>query len=207
MLGKSIWSIFNSIKHNPHMIYHITGNKHKAESANKRLKPFNIQLKQKTLHLIEPQEEDITTVAESKAQQANRQIKRPVLVSDSGISIPALNGFPGPFMHYITKWLTASDLLNLMQNKTDRTIYFQNVAVYQDSQQQRAFKSERKGLILSKAEGKGIPLDQIVTFRKDYKTIAECENFGLSRFDSELKDSIWFQFGEWYNKFNKLIKN
>lgn len=78
------------------MIYLVTDNKRKYLSAQKLLKPFDIKINQKPLDIIEPQAENIKYIAESKASQAFEILQKPVLVSDSGVSIPALKGFPGP---------------------------------------------------------------------------------------------------------------
>lgn len=180
-------------------IHIVTGNKNKLESARKRLEPYKIIVEQIKLDIIEPQSEDIKFVAEFKANQAFEKSGVPVLVSDTGWSIPALNGFPGPLMHYISDWFEAGDFLNLMQNKEDRTVVIENVAVYKDKDQIKTFVSKRTGRILSEARGEGVAIDRIATFRSDNKTIAECMTLGIPSFDEELTDSIWTQFGEWYN--------
>lgn len=180
------------------MLYIVTGNKNKFESAKKRLEPFNIEVEQVKLDIIEPQSEDIKFVAEFKANQAFEKVGKPVLVSDTGWSIPALKGFPGPLMHYMTDWFEAQDFLNLMRDKEDRTIIIENIATYKDGDQIKTFSSKRIGRILFEAKGIGAPIDKVVTFRSDNKTIGECMELGISSFDEELTDSIWTQFGEWY---------
>lgn len=182
------------------MLNIITSNKSKFKSARKRLKEFNIKLHHKDLDLIEPQADNVLTVAEYKSQQAFEILHQPVLVSDVGWSIPALNGFPGPFMHHIINWFDAGDFLNLMRDKKDRRISVENVIVYKDSKTLKAFLSKREGKILKQAKGKGIAIDRIVSFRKDNKSIAECIKSGISRFDTKFKDSVWTRFGEWFNK-------
>lgn len=180
-------------------VHIVTGNKNKLESARKRLEPFRITVEQIKLEIIEPQSEDIKFVAEFKATQAFEKVGKPVLVSDTGWSIPALKGFPGPLMHYMTDWFEAEDFLNLMKGKEDRTIIIENIATYKDKDQIKTFTSKRIGKILFEAKGIGAPIDKVATFRSDNKTIGECMELGISSFDEELTDSIWTQFGEWYS--------
>jgi len=180
------------------MIYIVTENKKKFLSGKKWLNPFNIKVSQKELDIIEPQSEDIQSITKSKATQAFTILHKPVLVTDAGVSIPALKGFPGPFMHYITKWLTVEDLLNLTKDKKDRSIIFENVIAYKDRKHVKVFSAKREGVLLKTPKGEGIPLDQILTFRDDLKTVAQCDVLGESRFGKELTDSIWTQFGTWY---------
>lgn len=128
-----------------------------------------------------------------------------MLVADTGWNIPALNGFPGPFMHYIAEWFTVDDLLNLMKPKDDRTILMENVAVFKDKDGIQIFSSNRLGKILLEAHGEGIPIDQIATFRQDNKTVSECVEGRISHFDENgvNNDSVWTQFGKWYTSYKK----
>jgi non-canonical purine NTP pyrophosphatase (RdgB/HAM1 family) len=177
----------------------VTGNKDKYEKAKQRLDPLGIHIEQVELTITEPQEENILKVAESKAEQAFAQLKSPILVADSGWSIPALKGFPGPFMHYVSDWFSAEDFLNLMQDKTDRKVLLQNVIAYKDEKILKVFEATRNGEILTEVKGEGIPIDQIATFRKDKKAIVECQKLGISSFDEDGFKSVWEVFGEWYN--------
>lgn len=177
----------------------VTGNKNKYESAVAKLNPFNIKLKQSELNIIEPQEENIAKVAKSKATQAYEVLNEPVLVADTGWDIPALNGFPGPFMHYVTDWFTIEDWVNLLRGKTDRRIKIINTVAYKDSGNLEIFQAVRKVTLLKEPKGEGIPVDQLITSRSDGKSWAECKEMGLPVFAQGLKDNLWTQFGEWYS--------
>ena len=50
------------------------------------------------------------------------KLERPVIKSDVGYFIEALNGFPGPFLRYINDYLTSEEILKLMEDKENRTI-------------------------------------------------------------------------------------
>ncbi len=181
-------------------VFIATGSQDKFASAVNRLLPFKIKLIQKKLDIIEPQEEDIKKVTISKARQAYELLGKPVIVSDTGWSIPALKGFPGPFMHFITKWFTGEDLARLCKGIKNRTVIIENVAVYKDAIVEKCFISKRTGILVDIPKGKGVAIDQIASFRSDGKTIAQCQQHNLNRFDSNLLNSIWTQFGEWFTK-------
>lgn len=181
------------------IVIFVTGNKSKYESAVEKLKPFSIELKQSKLDIIEPQEENIEKVAESKAKQAFDILKGPVLVADTGWNIPSLNGFPGPFMHFVTDWFTVEDWSNLLKDKDDRRIQLINTVAYKDWKHLKIFRAVRKATILEEPKGEGIPIDQLITSRADRKSWAECKNLELHVFEQELKDNLWVQFGDWYS--------
>jgi len=179
------------------MLYIVTGNKSKFEGAKKYLGKFGISVSQKKIEIIEPQEEDIKKIAEYKAGEAFKQLKKPLLVHDAGWYIPSLKGFPGPYMHSIVKWLNINDFLRLLKPKKDRTIFSKSVAVYIDSKQIKFFYRNLQGKILTKPKGKGIYIDQLVTFRKNNLTIAQCDEKGIPSVDEEGDRPIWEKVGKW----------
>jgi non-canonical purine NTP pyrophosphatase (RdgB/HAM1 family) len=185
------------------MVYLVTGNINKVKAAILMLKPFNIEIEQVKLDITEPQDENIAAVAEFKVNQAFEKLNKPVLITDTGWNFPALNGFPGPFMHYIQDWLNTNDLINLMKCKKDLTVIRESVAIYQDSTIKKVFHSKKFGHILLEPKGEGIPIDRLATFRKDEKTIAECLALNISSSDESGDESVWTQFGKWYVDYNK----
>jgi len=177
-----------------------TGNISKFLGAKEKLKPYKINIIMRNLNIIEPQEENIEKVAMYKVNAAYEIVKSPVIVSDTGWSIPGLNGFPGPFMHYISDWFSGSDLARLLEGVENRTVLMQNVASFRNDAGIKIFTSIRKGFLLDKPTGKGVAIDQLASFRSDGKSIAECNESNINRYDYEITDSIWTQFGTWYNQ-------
>jgi non-canonical purine NTP pyrophosphatase (RdgB/HAM1 family) len=182
-----------------------TGNKNKFISAQKHITPFGIQLEQANIKLVELQGEETESIATHKAEQAFEILQMPVAITDTGWKIPSLNGFPGPYMHSMVEWFSSEDFLALMKNKTDRSIVFENICVYKDSSQVKIFRRDLVGQILKEPKGKGIVIDMIVTFRKDKKTIAECDEQNISMVDDE-SDSIsdWSKLGKWLSESKSL---
>lgn len=183
------------------MLHFVTENKNKFLKATEELKKFNLEVNQVQLNILEPQSADSKFIAEFKANQAFEQTQKPVIITDTNWSIPSLKGFPGPYMKYMGEWFESEDFLNLMEDKTDRKIIFEDILVFKDHNQRKVFVVTQTGELLFEPKGEGHPVDRIVSFRKDKKSIAECTQLGISSFDENVATStlIWKQFAQWYN--------
>ena len=180
------------------MIMYVTGNLHKVSYAKERLKLYGIDLIQKKIAIVEIQSESIEEIAMHKAREAYELIKSPLLVNDSGWDIPALSGFPGPYMSSVESWLKTEDFLRLMDGVADRRILLTEVVVYADSKQSKTFESTVEGVILDQPMGTTDfkSLDPIVSFRQDRKSLSAARREGLSVLDNDLQ--IWDDFAKWY---------
>jgi non-canonical purine NTP pyrophosphatase (RdgB/HAM1 family) len=177
------------------MILYITSNKHKVVTANNYLKPFGITLEISTIDgIIEPQIEDIVEISKIKAKQAYEKVQKPLIVSDGSWIIPALNGFPGPYMAFVNRWFTSQDFLNLMKDKENREIILRECVTYIDENQIKSFISDTKGYFVEKESGKTSPIEQVISFRDDGKTTAQCDNEGLIRIP---QSELWSDVGKW----------
>jgi non-canonical purine NTP pyrophosphatase (RdgB/HAM1 family) len=175
-------------------INYITENEMKFGLAKSFFDKQSLKINQKILSINEIQSNDGIEIAISKAKQAWEIIEEPLFVNDSFWIIPSLRGFPGPYMKYINEWFKPEDFLKLMDGKKDRTIILRDTIVYIDKNKQKVFTSDYYGEILNKKfEGKyKYPIDTIVSFSKNKKSIAE-EN-GINKFS--IKGS-WTDFASW----------
>lgn len=65
---------------------------------------------------------------------------------DGGCYVEALNGFPGPFIKYINKWLYAQDFLRIMHGKKNRRMVWKTCLTYCEPNKKPAiFESYFKG--------------------------------------------------------------
>ena len=177
------------------MILYITSNQNKIVTATRLLEPFGVKVEGlKVDGIIEPQTENIEEISIIKAKQAFEKVKKPLIVSDGSWIIPALKGFPGPYMAFVNKWFTSEDFLNLMKEKDNREIILRECVTYIDKDQIKTFISDTKALFVEKESGKATPIDQVISFREDGKTIAQCENEGLPRIP---QSDLWDEVGEW----------
>lgn len=184
-------------------IIFVTGNKYKFQVAQKSLRGGDLRLVQKKLEIPEIQSESVEEIAMFSARWAADRLKKPVVVSDGGCYIEALNGFPGPFIKYINKWLTANGLLSLMRNEKNRQVVWRDcLAFCEPGKKPKTFVCYFGGNI-AKRSGK-------IIFRKDYGWIdALFIPAGYSKPLSEWPNKEYLDF--WsslinYDSWERLVK-
>lgn len=187
----------------PDLIF-ATGNTIKFNIAGKTCAAYGIKLSQSQLEIDEVQSEDPLYIGTKKAEKAYEALARPVVVADDSWSIPALNGFPGPYMKSINHWFGPQDLLNLMQGKKDRRAILTQVLVYKDESGQKVFVHETPGEILQEARGGGNETSgQIISMQGDNgKTIAEMY-LSEGNHDERSPAAVWHEFAKWYKEYAK----
>jgi len=151
----------NSFNMNKKTVIFVTSNRYKSQAAKIALKGAGIKLVQKKIETPEIQDESVEEVAVFSAAWAASILNKPVIVSDGGCYIEVLNGFPGPFIKYINKWLSAKDLLKMMSGKKNRrVVWIGCVACCEPNKKPFADVHKYKGTLAFKP-GKNI-------YRKDY---------------------------------------
>lgn len=100
----------------------ITSNVYKVQIAQKSLDGSGFEIIQKKLDTPEIQSDSVEEIASFSAKWASEKTNTAVAVSDSGLSIESLKGFPGPFVKYINKWLTSDDIVRLMRGIENRSV-------------------------------------------------------------------------------------
>lgn len=175
-------------------IFYITGNNYKFKNAKRYAEKLGVNLIQKKIEIKEIQSNSIKDIAEDKAKKAFNILKQPLIVSDSGWNIPSLNGFPGPYMHYINKWFNAKDFLRLIEGKKDRSIILEHVICTASLKGFRIFKKKIRGKFIDRAKGKGLSSDRVIKLNNCRYTIAECQNI-----DQESVEDIalWKKVYKW----------
>ncbi len=109
-----------------------TGNHGKVKSFQRELEPMGFEVEQHDLDLMEPQLDSVVEIAQFKAREAHKIVGGPVVVQDTGFSISALNGFPGPYSKYAQETLGAEGFVKLLEGGEHRESYFHGVIVYID---------------------------------------------------------------------------
>lgn len=140
----------------------ITGNETKLAQAQAALQGYPITLTNQKIETPEIQSTDCEEIAKYSAKFACEQLGKPVVTTDAGFYINTLNGFPGPFIKFINKWLSPQDLLNLMQGKEDRTVESPVCVAYcEPGKEPISFIAQNKGSLAEKASGTGSTIDQL----------------------------------------------
>ncbi len=155
-------------------IIYITGNKFKVLTANKILNPLGIDVEAKKINCPEIQADLIEDVAKYSSKFASNLLEIDTLKNDSGLVIPALGGFPGPYTHYVEDTIGEDGILKLMNNVEDRTAYFVEVLAYAEYEKEPVvFISKTEGTIATEKNGEyGWSYDKIFIPKGQYKTLA-----------------------------------
>lgn len=184
-------------------MYYITSNESKLRLAERYLTPYGISVEGASPALTEIQSDNIEEVAADKARQAFAVLQKPLFVNDVGWHIPALGGFPGPYMKYINQWLTAEDLIKLMEQHENREVIFREVICYIDKNHQKTFTGEVKGTVLHvNTAPDEIPSRSVFSLSETGKSIAECWKQGMPSIENY---RIWEELAAWYMNQNAKI--
>ena len=111
-------------------LYFATGNTTKVMELQQKCKTHTLHLA--NIDVPEIKSDDIVEVAKDKARKSFELLKHPVMVTDGGIFIHALNGFPGPNSKQAATLLGAQKILDLLKDESDRTATRRNCLVIYD---------------------------------------------------------------------------
>ncbi len=130
----------------------VTGNRNKA----KEIAAFfagSIEVEHVALDCPEHRDDDVGKIAEGKASFAYRQLHTPLIVDDTAFSIPALNGFPGPYAAYVLNTVGNAGILKLMEGVQDRSASFTTAIAFADAGIVRVFTGSISGSITTAPRG------------------------------------------------------
>ena len=137
-----------------HPIHFITSNHQKFASLQKLLQPLGIDLHQLHYDFDEGRGLDIQTIAKSKLAQAKKAFpNKRLIVDDRGFFIPALKGFPGPFVKLLLDSFSYPGIIKLMQGETDRRALFSFAVGYFDGEKDHIFVADEEGFIIDEPRG------------------------------------------------------
>ena len=135
-------------------IIYVTGNWAKLMSAKKILEPLGIEIDNIKMETTEIQADTVEEVAIHSAKEASEKLKCTVLKNDTGLYVEALNGFPGPYTHYVDEKIGEEGLLKLLENQENRNAYFIEAFAYCEyGKDPIVFKSITKGKIAKEKSG------------------------------------------------------
>ncbi len=156
-------------------INYVTGNEIKFEIALNVFKDSKINLVQKKLAVPEIQSDNVTEIAKYSAIWARDRLKGDLIVTDAGFYIRGLNGFPGPYIKYINRCLSVEDIVKLLEDKNDRSIYIKDCLVYYSGDGKiKVFENEIQGTITNNVKFKtGSMIERLVIPEELGCTIAE----------------------------------
>lgn len=185
-----------------------TTNAEKLQIAVMKCREYGLELQQiSTPDIPEIQGEDPRVIIEHKARSAYELSKAPIVVSDDSWNIPALNGFPGPYMKSINHWFDSEAFLRLMHSINDRRVYIQQYLAYADETTCIVFHADVPGIILTEVRGKNTkaPIMNVVALDDD-KGMSIAEAFELGYADNPeryaKRPDAWSALSEWYKSYH-----
>jgi XTP/dITP diphosphohydrolase len=124
-------------------------------------------------------------IAKDAAKTLANELKKPVVVEDSGLFIKALKDFPGTCSSYIHKRIGLKGILKLMEGVDDRSCTYKSAVGYcKAGKEPISFLGEEKGNVAREIKGNyGFGHDPIFIpegSEETYGEIKNCEN--LKRF-------------------------
>lgn len=135
------------------MVNFVTTNPGKVNEAREYL---DEPVEQLEFDYPERQAADLATVAAHGARAAYRHAGEPVIVDDSGLTVEALNGFPGPYSSYVEDTLGIDRVWELTKPEENRAAAFRAVIAYCDGEPFEAtpepVDTDRRGQDLSVSE-------------------------------------------------------
>lgn len=135
------------------MVTFVTTNPGKVAEAQEYL---DEPVEQVDFDYREPQAERLQTVAAHGARAAYDRLERPVFVDDSGLTIEAFDGFPGPFSSYVEEKLGIERVADLARAEDSQRSAFRCVIAYCDGDPFEAtpepVDTERRGQDLAAEE-------------------------------------------------------
>lgn len=174
----------------------VTGNKHKFSEIAAILSDIG-EINQVSLSCPEIQDDDVGTISQEKAKYAYSILKQPLITDDTGLFIPFLRGFPGPYAAFVEETIGNPGILRLLEGvpDVDRVALFETSIAYADESGVTVFRGRIDGMIAHKPRG---------TNGFGYDPIFEVNGMTLAEMSAEQKNSLShrargvMQFHDWF---------
>ncbi|MDR2855761.1 MAG: RdgB/HAM1 family non-canonical purine NTP pyrophosphatase [Methanomicrobiales archaeon] len=178
------------------MISVVTGNEHKFCEIKAILSDIG-EVFQVDLFCPEIQHADIGIISQEKARYAYSILKQPLITDDTGLFIPSLQGFPGPYAAFVHDTIGNSGILRLLEGASDanRSAWFETAIAYADESGVMVFRGRIDGTIAYEPRGDhGFGYDPI--FEVDGMTLAEMESSQKNELSHRARGVM--QFHDWF---------
>lgn len=152
----------------------VSGNKRKIEQLLRLLEhEFEVEVLNRGYPEI--QSDDPCEISRAAAKALTEKLKRTVLVEDSGMYVPALKGFPGPWTKYSHNTIGNAGILKLMKGVENRKAYYKSALGFcSPGKKPLCFLGAEEGAVSRKIRGKkGWGQDPIFIPKGQKKTYGE----------------------------------
>jgi non-canonical purine NTP pyrophosphatase (RdgB/HAM1 family) len=171
----------------PNVVF-VTGNPNKAKYFSELV---GMPIEHHSAETEEIQSLDLVKIAKHKAKDAYAQLKRPVLVEDTGLVIQSLGNLPGPFIKWFIEEIGVKQICRLADMDKNRSAEASDTFVYYDGKEFKHFVGSMKGSISEKPKGiGGYDWDRIFIPSGNDRTLAEMEFEEYKKFHLKIKPVI-----------------
>lgn len=131
----------------------ITSNLHKVEEVRDALKDLNLKVNHVKMQYTELQADTIMKVVLASATDLATTIEGKFFIEDSGISVDALSGFPGPYSSYVFRTIGWQGIIKLMEEVENRKAHFTSIFAFWDGWKLSTFEGITEGTIAHQGRG------------------------------------------------------
>lgn len=156
-------------------IFFVTQNDYKFQKFQEAISEPVFHFMQLSIATPEIQAKNNRLIAEYSAQWAANSQGKSVICEDVGLYLNAYDGFPGPYLSEVEKWLKTPGFLKLMDGEKDRSAYWEYAVAYcEPGEKPVSFHTINKGNIALEAKGvDGWYADKIFIPEGKNQTIAQ----------------------------------
>lgn len=160
-------------------IFFITTNRHKVEEVSNIFASYGIKIKQVNRQYEENHDDTIQEIAKKAAKKLANELKKPVMVEDTGIFFAAYPSFPGTIPKLAFQGLGYEGLLKLLEGKTgkERNVCFMSCVGYcEPGKKPLLFEGRLDGIIIDHVEDENkdvMPYERIIAPKGDTRTISK----------------------------------
>lgn len=183
----------------------ITSSEKKKNSFEKVLSKYDIGVEISDIWIPEIQDEDNTSVAKFSAQFGANLLNKPVVKMDTGLFIDSLNGFPGPYVKYVSEKIGAEKFFKMLESVENKKARIScALAFCEPNKEPVVFKGGCEGRIVDKIKSSDDSfIDKLFIpshpQNKKNITIGEIRNRNYDQF-LEIWGNPEEQFAKWYMK-------
>lgn len=154
------------------MIKFVTSNEHKFTELKSILSEFRVEIEWIRMKYEEIQADTTEEISEDSCKKLRKLVDGSFFIEDTGLYVPVLGGFPGPYSSYVNRTIGNMGLLKLVN--ADRSAYFETVISLSLGGEIYLFKSSLKGTISMEESGvEGFGYDPIFIPEGYSRTLSE----------------------------------
>ncbi len=152
----------------------VTGNENKLREASQIL---GFEVKGIKIDAPEIQDIEVDNIIEYKARRAYEEVKKPLIIEDTGLYFESMNGFPGALIKWVLKSIDNEGIIKLLNSMDNKRAYAKTSIGYFDGNKFYIFSGIVKGEICEEPNGEnGFGWDKIFRPESYDKTFAEMTN-------------------------------